>query len=127
MRREFRPFAVEGERGRGSIPYETGAVAPTREPLQEFAADQQPVSAIQTASAIDLPQPLDELPAFIRKKLLLVRGARGQLDDFTERSALFAGAGAIDDKLNEQAAQIGLVGQRAHFAPTRPRGGRRIQ
>src|SRR5262245_43665263 len=114
MRREFRQLAVEGQPVRGAIPipFETMAMAPTRQPLKELVADQQLGPAIEVASAVGLREPLNELPIFAREQFLLVGRARGELDDFTERPALFARTRAEHNKLNSQAVQIGLIWQR---------------
>ncbi len=127
MRREFRQLAIEGQSSGAAIPFESVAVAPSREPLKEFASAQQLGPAVHAASAVNLRQPLNELPVVAGEKFLFVSGARGQLDDFSERSVLFACAGAKDNKLNHQAAQIGLVNQRTRFAHNPQSGARRIQ
>ena len=103
------------------------AVAPSGQPLEQLNSDEQELIAIEFPGAIDLRQPLDELPVLMREEFLLVSRARGQFDDFGQTPALFAGSRTGQHEFDSQSAQIRLGVQGTHVALDAQPGAGRVQ
>ena len=72
-------------------------------------------------------QPPDEFPVAGREQLLLVRGARGQFQDFAQRPDLLAGARARQAQFHRQPAARGLLRVGLRMADRPHKGPRRVE
>src|ERR1022692_433585 len=85
MRRQFGDLSVElnflAVRG-----FEPRRAAPMREPVEQFGVGQYERFITVLAVVMRFGQPLNELPVVRQKQFLLMRGARGEFDDFLERT-----------------------------------------
>ncbi len=92
VRRQLRHLAVEGKLRAAVARSQPVIVPPTRQPLKKLDAREHQRLTVEPPASVHFGEPLDKPPVIGREKFLLVRGARGQLDNFTDAAALFAGS-----------------------------------
>ena len=125
MRREHGDLSLKPERL--AVAFEARRVPPAREPLQQFGVGQnQRVRAVGVV-AVSVGNPLDELPVGGREKFLLVRGADDEVNQVAQRTRLFAGARAQQEKLHGEAVTRRFLLVRLRTADDAERGARRFE
>ena len=90
-------------------PLEPGRVAPARQPLEQFDSLQAQRLPRQFAPGVNRFQPFDARPIPRRKQLLLLRRARGQIDQVGHGPQLLARARPKHQELQTEVVQPRLV------------------
>ena len=107
---------------------EPRGVTPMRQPMHQLRDRQNQRVIAVFASRVRVRQPLDEFPIVRRKKLLLMRGARGQFDHVLQRPKLLTSARTHQVKLHsEPETRGGIFSIRLRLANDAQRGARRIE
>ena len=97
-------------------------VSPAGQPLQKFEACEHECLCSVSPVRIRFAEPLNEFPIRGRKKLLLMRRAGGQFNDFGQGAYFFPGARTEQIQLHRQSMKGGVIFRRLHLTDHPQRG-----
>jgi len=127
MRRQLRHLAFKLEETAARCQFQPRALAPTRQPLQQFKVGQYERLVAVRARRMGFREPLDEFPVRGLEQFLFMRRARRQFDDFRQGLVLFTRARTEQKKLDAQPAPRRMFVVRLRAAKDPQRRARGIQ